>query len=60
MHTRSVMMMMMVMMVVVSYQVLPMYTNGHSLFYLEDLFVVDVDVVASENIVAHAHCDVIL
>jgi hypothetical protein len=60
MHTRSVMMMMMVMMVVVSYQVLPMYTNGHSLFDFDDLFVVDVDVVATENIVAHADCDVIL
>jgi hypothetical protein len=53
-------MVVMVMMMVMSYQVLPMYTNGHSLFNFEDLFVVDVDVVASENIVAHAHCDVIL
>jgi hypothetical protein len=54
------MMVVMVMMMVMSYQVLPMYTNGHSLFNFEDLFVVDVDVVAPKNIVAHADCDVIL
>jgi len=53
-------MVVMVMMMVVPYQVLPVYTNGHTLFDFEDLFVVDVDVVAPENIVAHTDCDVIL